>query len=103
MKPNIKKIDILLLRREMQNVALQINNYTQEEIIDLLFRAIDLIDGLRGNQKTYRQIVGFNKDLLNKEVRILTKQSLTMDKSAVNQKISMLESLIDTFLKETGK
>ena len=83
----------------MQNVALQINNYTQEEIIDLLFRAIDLIDGLRGNQKTYRQIVGFNKDLLNKEVRILTKQSLTMDKRAVNQKISVLERLIDTFLK----
>ena len=99
MKPNTKNIDILLLRREMQNVALQINNYTQEEIIDLLFRAIDLIDGLRGNQKTYRQIVGFNKDLLNKEVRILTKQSLTMDKRAVNQKISVLERLIDTFLK----
>ena len=99
MKLNTKNIDILLLRREMQNVALQINNYTQEEIIDLLFRAIDLIDGLRGNQKTYRQIVGFNKDLLNKEVRILTKQSLTMDKRAVNQKISVLERLIDTFLK----
>ena len=94
MKPNTEKIDILLLRREMQNVALQINNYTQKEIIDLLFRAIDLIDGLRGDQKTYRKIVGFNRDILNKEVQILARQSLEMDKGKVERKISELESYI---------
>ena len=94
MKPNTKKIDILLLRREMQNVALGIGSYSLDEIQNLLFRAIDLIDGLRGDQKTYRKIVGFNRDILNKEVQILSRQALEMDKGKIERKISELESYI---------
>ena len=52
----MSKIDILLLRREMQNVALGIGAYTQEELQDLLFRAIEVIDELRASKKTIEAI-----------------------------------------------
>ena len=98
-KCNTEKIDLLLLRREMQNIALGLTDYTDEDIKNLMFRAIDVIDGLRGDQKTYRKIVGFNQNVLNKEVRILTKQSLEMNKGAVDKKIAELENMIDSFLR----
>lgn len=98
-KCNTEKIDLLLLRREMQNIALGLTDYTDEDIKNLMFRAIDVIDGLRGDQKTYRKIVGFNQNVLNKEVRILTKQSLEMNKSAVDEKIEALQNMIDSFLR----
>lgn len=95
MEPNKKQIDILLLRRELQNAALWVGDYTQEELQKLLFRAIELIDELRINKTTCNQIMGFNQDLLSKEVNILLKQSLEMIKSDILGKISSLEYYVE--------
>lgn len=72
----MSKIDVLLLRREMQNVALGIGSYTQEELQDLLFRAIEVIDELRASKETIKAIkYDFNEKLVKEaERKILEKK-----------------------------
>ena len=66
----MSKIDVLLLRREMQNVALGIGSYTQEELQDLLFRAIEVIDELRASKETIEAIrYDFNEKLVGEAER----------------------------------
>lgn len=92
MKPNTKKIDILLLRREMQNVALGIGQYTQEEITDLLYRAIELIDELRASTETVEAIkYDFNEKLLE-EAKIQIIQDEASKEASIEERIRSLES-----------
>lgn len=66
----MNKIDVLLLRREMQNIALGIGSYTQEELQDLLFRAIEVIDELRASKETIEAIrYDFNEKLIEEAKR----------------------------------
>lgn len=78
MEPNKKQIDILLLRREMQNVALGIGTYTQEELQDLLFRAIEVIDELRASKETIEAIrYDFNEKLVEEAEKKLLEHELS--------------------------
>ena len=92
MKPNTKNIDILLLRREMQNVALGIGQYTQEEISDLLYRAIELIDELRASKETVEAIkYDFDEKLLE-EAKIQIIQDEVSKEASIEERIRSLES-----------
>ena len=93
----MSKIDILLLRREMQNVALNIGNYTQEEIIDLLFRAIDLIDELRASKETIEAIkYDFNEKLLDEARREIAEYE-SKESYSIIDRIKSLESQVYDF------
>lgn len=92
MKPSTKNIDILLLRREMQNVALGIGKYTQEEITDLLYRAIEVIDELRASKETIEAIKHeFNEKLLE-EAKIQIIQDEASKEASIEERIRSLES-----------
>lgn len=94
MEPNKKQIDILLLRREMQNVALGIGTYTQEELQDLLFRAIELIDELRASKETIEAIkYDFNEKLLD-EAKMKIMEDESKERCSIIERIRSLESQV---------
>ena len=93
----MSKIDILLLRREIQNVALNIGNYTQEELQDLLFRAIELIDELRASKETIEAIkYDFNEKRLD-EARRKIAEFESKESYSIIDRIKSLESQVYDF------
>ena len=93
----MSKIDILLLRREMQNVALNIGNYTQDELQDLLFRAIEVIDELRASKETIETIkYDFNEKLLD-EARRKIAEFESKESYSIIDRIKSLESQVYDF------
>ena len=94
MEPNKKQIDILLLRRELQNAALGIGTYTQEELQDLLFRAIEVIDELRASKETIEAIkYDFNEKLLD-EAKMKIMEEESKEKYSILDRIRSLESQV---------
>lgn len=90
----MSKIDILLLRREIQNVALNIGNYTQDELQDLLFRAIEVIDELRASKETIEAIkYDFNEKLLD-EARREIAEFESKESYSIIDRIKSLESQV---------
>lgn len=97
MEANKKQIDILLLRRELQNVALGIGKYTQEELQDLLFRAIELIDELRASKETIEAIrYDFNEKLLEEAKREIV-EAESKEHYSIIERIRSLESHVYDF------
>jgi hypothetical protein len=93
----MSKIDILLLRREMQNIALNIGNYTQEELKDLLFRAIEVIDELRTSKETIEAIkYDFNEKLLEEAKREIA-EAESKEKYSILDRIKSLENAVYDF------
>lgn len=93
----MNKINILLLRREMQNVALGIGTYTQEELQDLLFRAIEVIDELRASKETIDAIrYDFNEKLLD-EVKTQIREAESKEHYSIIDRIRSLESQVYDF------
>lgn len=93
----MSKIDILLLRREMQNIALNIGNYTQEELKDLLFRAIEVIDELRASKETIDAIrYDFNEKLLDEAKREIA-EAESKEHYSIIERIRSLESQVYDF------
>lgn len=93
----MSKIDVLLLRRELQNVALNIGNYTQEELQDLLFRAIEVIDELRASKETIEAIkYDFNEKLLD-EARKKIAEFESKERDSIVERIKSLENQVYDF------
>lgn len=75
---NYEKINLLTFRRELQNMALNINNYTQEELQNILFRAIEVIDELRASKETIEAIrYDFNEKLIEEAEKKIVEQELS--------------------------
>lgn len=93
----MNKIDVLLLRREMQNVSLNISNYTQDELQDLLFRAIEVIDELRASKETIEAIkYDFNEKLLD-EAKLKIMEEESKEKYSIIDRIRSLENQVYDF------
>ena len=81
----------------MQNVALNIGNYTQDELQDLLFRAIEVIDELRASKETIEAIkYDFNEKLLD-EARREIAESESRESYSIIDRIKSLESQVYDF------
>lgn len=89
---NYEKINLLTFRRELQNMALNINNYTQEELQNILFRAIEVIDELRGEKETIEAMRHYFTEKLLDEAKIKIMEDKASKEASIEERIRSLES-----------
>jgi wobble nucleotide-excising tRNase len=90
----MEKIDILKFRRELQNMALHTENYSQKDVQDVLYRAIEIIDELRCGENTIEAIkYDFNEKLLD-EAKLKIMEEESKEKYSILDRIRMLETQV---------
>lgn len=89
---NYEKINLLTFRRELQNMALNINNYTQEELQNILFRAIEIIDELRSEKETIEAMRHYFTEKLLDEAKIKIMEDKASKEASIEERIRSLES-----------
>lgn len=91
---NYEKINLLTFRRELQNMALNINNYTQEELQNILFRAIEVIDELRSEKETIEAMRHYFTEKLLDEAKMKIMEEESKEKYSILDRIRMLETQV---------
>ena len=88
----MKEIDVLKFRRELQTMFLNIDNYTQPDVQDVLLRAIGVIDELRVNRKNKMAIRKAEKKTAKKQAEILRCERFLQEKHDILARLSHLEN-----------